>query len=179
MEANIKKRIEQLTSILNKANYEYYVLDSPTITDQEYDDYYAELVRLEKDYPSQKPMLSFDDVFSEEEIVAFDDRIKKVIDNPTYVVEPKMDGLSGSLIYENGLLVRAATRGNGIEGENITMNAKTIKSVPLKLTENISIEVRGEIYMSKSSFIKVNQERKEKNEVINSWTDGARSYKND
>lgn len=190
MEANIKKRIEQLTSILNKANYEYYVLDSPTITDQEYDDYYAELVRLEKDYPAlkrddsptmrvggeavskfekvrhQKPMLSFDDVFSEEEIVAFDDRIKKVIDNPTYVVEPKMDGLSGSLIYENGLLVRAATRGNGIEGENITMNAKTIKSVPLKLTENISIEVRGEIYMSKSSFIKVNQERKEKNENL-------------
>ena len=190
MEANIKKRIEQLTSILNKANYEYYVLDSPTITDQEYDDYYAELVRLEKDYPAlkrddsptmrvggeavskfekvrhQKPMLSFDDVFSEEEIVAFDDRIKKVIDNPSYVVEPKMDGLSGSLIYENGLLVRAATRGNGIEGENITMNAKTIKSVPLKLTENISIEVRGEIYMSKSSFIKVNQERKEKNENL-------------
>ena len=97
-------------------------------------------------------MLSFDDIFNEDEIISFDDRIRKIIPSPTYTVEPKMDGLSGSLIYENGILVRAATRGDGVVGENITLNVKTIKSVPLKLSKNINIEVRGEIYMSKKFF---------------------------
>ena len=180
---NIKERIEQLVDILNKASYEYYVLDNPTITDQEYDDYYSELLRLEEKYPELKredsptlrvggeaiskfekvmhntPMLSFDDIFSEDEIIAFDERIRKTIKNPTYTVEPKMDGLSGSLIYEKGILVRVATRGDGLVGENITANGKTIKSIPLRLTKDIDIEVRGEIYMSKDSFQKANIER--------------------
>lgn len=183
MNDKIKKRIDELIEILNKASKEYYVLDNPTITDQEYDDYYSELLRLEEAYPSLKredsptlrvggeaiskfekvthktPMLSFDDIFNEEEIIAFDERIKKTIKNPTYTVEPKMDGLSGSLIYEKGILVRVATRGDGVVGENITANGKTIKSIPLRLNKDIDIEVRGEIYMSKSSFAKANKER--------------------
>lgn len=179
----IENRIKELTQIINQASYEYYVLDSPTITDQEYDDYYKELLSLEEKYPElkkndsptnrvggevldkfrkvthEKPMLSFDDIFNEEEIIAFDERIRKTISNPVYTVEPKMDGLSGSLIYKNGILVRAATRGDGVTGEDITANVKTIKSVPLHLTKDIDIEVRGEIYMSKTSFEKANIER--------------------
>ena len=180
---NITQRIDELINIINKAIYEYYSLDNPTLTDQEYDDYYSELLRLETEYPElkrldsptnrvggealskfekvvhNKPMLSFDDIFNEDEIVSFDERIRKVITNPIYTIEPKMDGLSGSLIYEKGVLVRAATRGDGLVGEDITLNVKTIKSVPLKLNKDIDIEVRGEIYMSKSSFEKSNEER--------------------
>ena len=180
---NVQERIDELINIINKASYEYYVLDNPTITDQEYDDYYQELLSLEDKYPEykredspttrvggnaldkfekvthEKPMLSFDDIFNDEEIASFDERIRKVIPNPTYTLEPKMDGLSGSLIYKNGILVRAATRGDGVTGENITLNVKTIKTVPLKLTKEIDIEVRGEIYMSKKAFEKINQER--------------------
>lgn len=187
---NYKERIDELVSILNKASYEYYVLDAPSITDQEYDDYYSELLRLEERYPELKredsptlrvggeaiskfekvthktPMLSFDDIFNEDEIRSFDERIRKTIKKPTYTVEPKMDGLSGSLIYEKGILVRVATRGNGLVGENITLNAKTIKSIPLRLTKDIDIEVRGEIYMSKDSFNKANIERQLNNEPL-------------
>ena len=184
----VKNRIDELIRIINQASYEYYVLDNPTMTDQEYDDYYNELLSLEEKYPEfkredsptnrvggevidkfekvthEKPMLSFDDIFNEEEVIAFDERIRKTVKNPTYTVEPKMDGLSGSLIYKNGVLVRAATRGDGITGEDITVNVKTIKSVPLRLTEAIDIEVRGEIYMSKDSFEKVNIEREKNGE---------------
>ena len=187
---NIIKRIDELINIINKAIYEYYSLDNTTITDQEYDDYYSELLFLEKEYPNLKrldsptnrvggealskfekvvhkqPMLSFDDIFNEDEIVSFDERIRKVISNPVYTVEPKMDGLSGSLIYEKGILVRAATRGDGLVGEDITLNVKTIKSVPLKLNKDIDIEVRGEIYMSKSSFEKTNEERIKKGQKL-------------
>ncbi len=186
----IDKRINELIELINKASYEYYVLDNPTITDQEYDDAYKELLRLEEKYPTKKridsptnrvggealskfekvthstPMLSFDDIFNEDEIIAFDERVKKVIKNPTYTVEPKMDGLSGSLLYKNGILVRAATRGDGVTGEDITLNVKTIKSVPLKLTKPIDIEVRGEIYMSKRAFEKANLEREKNKENL-------------
>ena len=186
----IQERMDELIKIINKASYEYYVLDNPTITDQEYDDYYAELLSLEKKYPEYKredsptnrvggnaldkfekvthesPMLSFDDIFNEEEIMAFDEKIRKVIPNPVYTLEPKMDGLSGSLIYRNGVLVRAATRGDGVTGENITLNVKTIRTVPLRLTKNIDIEVRGEIYMSKASFDKINLEREAMGEQL-------------
>ena len=185
-----KKRIDELVEIINKASCEYYLNDSPSITDQEYDDYYSELLRLEEAYPELKredsptirvggealskfekvehktPMLSFDDIFNEDEIIAFDERIRKSINNPTYTVEPKMDGLSGSLIYEKGLLVRVATRGNGLVGENITANGKTIKSIPLRLKKDIDIEVRGEIYMSKASFEKANMEREANGEAL-------------
>lgn len=184
------ERYNELIDLINKASYEYYVLDNPTITDQEYDDYYNELMSLESKYPEIKrvdsptnrvggkvlekfekvnhksPMLSFDDIFNEDEIVLFDERIRKVIPNPTYTVEPKMDGLSGSLIYEKGILVRGATRGDGVVGENITENVKTIKSIPLKLTKEIDIEVRGEIYMSKASFNKANAEKSRNGEAL-------------
>jgi DNA ligase (NAD+) len=186
----IEKRINELVDLINKACYEYYVLDNPTITDQEYDDAYQELLNLESKHPEYKradsptnrvggeavskfdkvthktPMLSFDDIFSEDEIVAFDERIKKVISNPTYTVEPKMDGLSGSLLYENGVLVRGATRGDGVTGEDITLNVKTIKSIPLKLNKAVDIEVRGEIYMSKLSFENANLERSKNGENL-------------
>ena len=187
---DIEKRMDELIEIINKASYEYYVNDNPTITDQEYDDYYSELLKLESKYPNLKrkdsptirvggqvvnkfekvthdaPMLSFDDIFNEDEIVAFDERIRKTCPNACYTLEPKMDGLSGSLIYEKGVLVRAATRGDGIIGENITHNVKTIKSVPLKLNKPIDIEVRGEIYMSKKSFEKCNEQKKKDNEPL-------------
>ncbi len=186
----IEKRISELIDLINRASYEYYVLDSPTITDQEYDDAYKELLTLEEKYPEYKrddspttrvggealskfnkvdhktPMLSFDDIFNEEEIIAFDERVKKVISNPIYTVEPKMDGLSGSLLYKDGVLVRGATRGNGITGEDITLNVKTIRTVPLKLTKPIDIEVRGEIYMSKRAFLLANEERSKNNENL-------------
>lgn len=179
----MKERMDELINYINKASYEYYVLDNPTITDQEYDDYYNELLSIEEKYPELKredsptnrvggavldkfekvnhdhPMLSFDDIFNEEEIILFDERIKKVISTAHYTLEPKMDGLSGSLIYKNGVLVRGATRGDGVTGEDITTNIKTIKSVPLRLTEDIDIEVRGEIYMSKKSFLEANREK--------------------
>ena len=186
----MEQRYNELIDIINEASYKYYVLDNPTITDQEYDDYYNELLNIEKKHPEikredsptnrvggevlekfekvehQKPMLSFDDIFNEDEIVLFDERIRKTVATPEYTIEPKMDGLSGSLIYKNGLLVRGATRGDGVVGENITNNIKTIKSIPLKLTEDIDIEVRGEIYMSKASFEKANNERKVKGESL-------------
>lgn len=187
---DIKNRIKELTDIINKASIEYYVNDNPSITDQEYDDYYRELLNLEEKYPEYKlkdsptnkvggqvvdkfekvthktPMLSFDDIFNEDEIKAFDERIRKTCPDAAYTLEPKMDGLSGSLIYEKGVLVRAATRGDGIIGEDITHNVKTIKSVPLKLNKEIDIEVRGEIYMSKKSFEKCNEDRKKNNEAL-------------
>ena len=183
---NIKQRIDELIKILNKASYEYYTLDMPSITDQEYDSYMDELIRLETNNPSlvrsdsptvrigsevvsnfkkvthEIPMMSLGDVFNEEELVAFDERIKKVVSNPEYVCELKIDGLSVSLLYENGKLIRGATRGDGTTGEDITHNVKTIKNVPLSLPEDINIEVRGEIYMPKSSFEKLNEERRNK-----------------
>ena len=187
---DISTKMDELISIINKASLEYYVNDNPTITDQEYDDYYNELLRLEKQYPELKrkdsptlrvggkvvdkfekvvhetPMLSFDDIFNEDEIVSFDERIKKTCPNACYTLEPKMDGLSGSLLYEKGVLKRAATRGDGLIGENITHNVETIKSVPLRLNKHLDIEVRGEIYMSKASFEKCNLEKKKNNENL-------------
>ena len=188
---NIKLRMDELIDIINEASIKYYVDDNPSITDQEYDDYYNELLKLEEKYPDLKrsdsptlrvggkvvdkfekvthesPMLSFDDIFNEDEIVLFDERIKKTCPNATYTLEPKMDGLSGSLLYEKGVLKRAATRGDGLIGENITHNVETIKSVPLKLNKELDIEVRGEIYMSKASFEKCNKEKRGENLFAN------------
>ena len=177
----IENRIQELTEIINKANHDYYTLDNPTITDQEYDRYMEELQRLEEEYPQYKkvdsptqrvgsevisefkkvtheiPMLSLGDIFNEDEIIEFDEKVKKVVPNPKYVAELKIDGLSVSLLYRNGELVRAATRGDGVVGEDITHNAKTIKDIPLRIKQPIDIEVRGEIYMSKASFKKLNE----------------------
>ena len=183
-------RYEELIEIINEADYNYHTLDNPTITDQEYDKYFRELEEIEekhpewiKDYsPTQHaggkvidsfnkvthkiPMMSLSDVFSESEVVAFDERIKKEKINPKYVCELKIDGLSVSLLYEKGKLVRAATRGDGTTGEDITHNVKTIKSIPLKLTEEVDIEVRGEIFMNKKTLEELNKKRKEKGESL-------------
>lgn len=186
----MKNRIDELVTILNEASKNYYELDNPTITDQEYDDLYAELEKLEKKYPElvredsptkrvggkvidefakvthEVAMMSLADVFSEEEVREFDERIKKTIPNPIYVCELKIDGLSVSLLYKDGKLVRGATRGNGVVGEDITHNVETIKSIPLSIDIQEEIEVRGEIYMPKRSFIKLNEEREKNGESL-------------
>ncbi len=179
----IEKRYNELIEIINEADYNYHTLDNPTITDQEYDKYLRELYTIESenpeivrdDSPSKRaggeildafnkirhkiPMLSLSNVFNEEEIKDFDKRIKKEGISPSYVCEQKIDGLSVSLHYEKGRLKTAATRGNGVIGEEITNNAKTIKTIPLVLKEKIDIEVRGEIFMNKETFHKINKER--------------------
>ena len=186
----IKERIDYLVDIINEANYNYHVLDNPTIEDQEYDKYLRELYTLEEKYPEyarddsptkkvggevidsfkkvthEKPMMSLSNVFNEDEIRGFDERIRKEGITPEYVCELKIDGLSVSLKYQKGILVSAATRGDGITGEDITHNAKTIKTIPLKLKEPIDIEVRGEIYMSKKVLDELNQERTKNNEPL-------------
>ena len=185
---DIKRRVEELTKILNEANYNYYMLDKSIITDQEFDKYLRELMEIEMEYPDLKldnsptmrvgggvivgfekvshsiPMLSIGDVFNEEEVISFGDKIRKEGYDPEYVCELKIDGLSVSLHYEKGKLVRAATRGNGTIGDDITKNVMTIKTIPLVLNENVDIEVRGEIYMSKNTLRELNEER-EKNKL--------------
>ena len=184
----IEKRIEELIEILNKASYEYYTLDKPTITDQEYDRYMQELIKLEEKHPELKkenspttrvggevidsfnkvtheiPMLSLSNVFNESDILSFHQRVQKEIPNPKYVVELKIDGLSVSLLYKNGKLIRGATRGDGVIGEDITHNVKTIKSIPLTISKPIDIEVRGEIYMSKVALESLNEQRRYNNQ---------------
>lgn len=184
----MKNRVDELIKILRKASEEYYNNDNPTITDQEYDSYMDELISIEEkhpeliriDSPTKKiggevkegfekvihkiPMMSLGDIFNEEEVIEFDKKIKKVISNPEYVCELKIDGLSVSLDYVDGILETASTRGDGTVGEDITHNVRTIKNVPLTLKEKINIEVRGEIYMPKLSFVKLNEERKLNNE---------------
>ena len=185
-----RQRVEELTKILNDANYDYYVNDNPKITDQEFDKYLRELEEIEKKYPELKqensptnrvggevidtfkkvthsiPMLSLSDVFTEDELISFDERIKKEKISPKYVCELKIDGLSVSLHYEDGKLVRAATRGDGVVGEDITHNVKTIKTIPLTLSEKVSIEVRGEIFMNKETLKKINEERKKEGKPL-------------
>ena len=185
-----RQRVEELTRILNDANYDYYVNDNPKITDQEFDKYLRELEEIEKKYPELKqensptnrvggevidtfkkvthsiPMLSLSDVFTEDELISFDERIKKEKINPKYVCELKIDGLSVSLHYEDGKLVRAATRGDGVVGEDITHNVKTIKTIPLTLSKKVSIEVRGEIFMNKETLKKINEERKKEGKPL-------------
>ncbi len=186
---NIEKRIIELKKIINKANVEYYLQDNPSLTDQEYDRYVQELISLEDRYPQYKtsdspttkvgskvldkfdkvthkiPMLSLGNVFNEEEIRAFDDRIN-FDNNLEYVCELKIDGLGVALTYENGILVKGATRGDGTVGEDITNNVRTIKSIPLILNKPIDIEVRGEIYMSKKSFNELNEKRAKTGEPL-------------
>lgn len=186
----MKERIDELIKKLNQANYEYYTLDRPSITDQEYDDMMDELIKLETFHPNlvrndsptlrvgglvvssfkkvthKTPMMSLADVFNIDEIRDFDERVRKTINNPSYVCELKIDGLSVSLKYEKGKLVSAATRGDGVTGEDITHNVRTIKNVPLSLNKDIDIEVRGEIYMPMSSFIKLNEEREKNGENL-------------
>ncbi len=181
---NVKERLREIESLLDRYNYEYYVLDKPSVSDQEYDRLMQELMSLEEKYPEFKsktspsmrvgstvlssfkkvthklPMLSLGNVFNESDIIKFDERIKKEGYNPVYVCEPKIDGLAISLVYEKGILVRGVTRGDGRVGEDITSNIKTIKSIPLKLSKDIDIDVRGEVYIDRKEFQRVNSERR-------------------
>jgi DNA ligase (NAD+) len=183
-------RVKELHEILNKASEAYYVYDNPIMDDYEYDMLMNELIKIEEDNPELKTldsptnriggevltkfekvnhkvkMASLADAFSYDELKDFDRRVKEVAPNATYLCELKIDGLSVSLQYEDGVLTLGATRGNGLVGENITHNVKTIKSVPLRLKSEESIEVRGEIFMPKKSLIALNLEREENEEEL-------------
>lgn len=180
------KKVQQLRDEINQYNYEYHVLDNPTVSDQVYDQKMKELIELEEqfpdlvtdDSPTQRvggtpldkfekvnhtvPMLSLSNAFSEEDLRDFDRRVREHVTRDfKYVCELKIDGLAVSLRYENGKFVQGATRGDGRTGEDITQNLKTIKSIPLTIKNNETIEVRGEVYMPKKSFIALNEKRKE------------------
>lgn len=183
----VESRMAYLIDVLNKANVEYYVNDNPTLSDNEYDSLMDELIKLEEKYPQLKqsnspttkvgneviaafnkvthptPMFSLADVFNEDEVRDFDAKVRKEVSNPEYVCELKMDGLAVSLIYKEGKFVSAATRGNGVIGEDITHNVRTIKKLPLTLHKKVDLEVRGEIYMNKKVFNELNEKRKQEN----------------
>ncbi|MCK9235726.1 MAG: NAD-dependent DNA ligase LigA [Acholeplasmataceae bacterium] len=181
----IKQKIIELTEQINQANYDYHTLDQPTISDYEYDQKLQELIQLEIKYPEykqpnsptdkiggvvldqfekvehQEPMMSLSNVFNMDELVLFDERIRKIIPEYSYITELKIDGLAISLVYENGIFKQAATRGDGLVGEDVTENVKTLKRLPHVLKHPISLEVRGEIYMSHKSFNRLNEQRME------------------
>ena len=210
---NAKKRIKELRKITEYHAKKYYDDDSPEISDFEYDMLMLELRNLEKEYPDlitsdsltqhvggtvkegfekvehEVPLQSLQDIFDFNELYAFDERVRKVIDESNdgmeqiefdmssetnkevkskikYIVETKIDGLSVSLEYKNGMLVRGATRGNGLVGEDITDNLKTIKHIPKKLKEQVDITVRGEVFIGKNEFEKMNREREENEEPL-------------
>ncbi|SNI20612.1 DNA ligase [Streptococcus pneumoniae] len=184
----MNKRMNELVALLNRYATEYYTSDNPSVADSEYDRLYRELVELETAYPEQVladspthrvggkvldgfekyshqyPLYSLQDAFSREELDAFDARVRKEVAHPTYICELKIDGLSISLTYENGILVAGVTRGDGSIGENITENLKRVKDIPLTLPEELDITVRGECYMPRASFDQVNQVRQENGE---------------
>ena len=186
------KRIKELTDLLNYHSRKYYTEDSPEISDYEYDMMLRELVELEREFPEARqpdspthrvggeilkgfsqvthavPMESLQDAFSFDEVRAFDSRVKGSFSNAEYVVELKIDGLSVSLEYENGIFVRGATRGDGTVGEDITSNLRTVKSIPLSLPEGCPqrLVVRGEVYMPKKAFAQLNESREESGEPL-------------
>ncbi|MEH7463661.1 NAD-dependent DNA ligase LigA [Bacillus thuringiensis] len=187
-----QKRIEELRDILNKLNYEYHVLDQPSVSDAEYDRHMQELIKLETEHPEfftedsptvrvggeildifekvthKSPMLSLGNAFNEGDLRDFDRKVRQGIDdqNVRYVCELKIDGLAVSLHYEKGRFIQGATRGDGITGEDITQNLKTIKAIPLRLTEEMTLEARGEAYMPKRSFVKLNEEKEQNGEAV-------------
>lgn len=189
----ISERINQLRRTINEHNYFYHALDDPKITDQEYDLLVKELLELEEKYPqfiipdspTQKvggeplthfekvehriPLLSLGNAFNEQDLFEFDRRVKQAASNDDkieYMVELKIDGLAVSIIYENGSFIRGATRGDGTTGEDITQNMKTIRSLPLQLKKPVSIEVRGEVYLPKKEFERLNRKRMETEEPL-------------
>lgn len=190
MEQNLaEKRVKELHNLLNQYGYEYYVLDNPSVPDAEYDALLNELISLEEQFPSlktndspsqriggeildmfskvqhQRPMLSLGNAFNDADLRDFDRKVRAAIgDDFSYVCELKIDGLAISLRYENGLFEQGATRGDGTTGEDITANLKTIRSIPLRLNQPVSIEVRGEAFMPKKSFEALNKIKDENGE---------------
>ncbi|MEH7299214.1 NAD-dependent DNA ligase LigA [Neobacillus drentensis] len=186
-----EQKITEVRSLLNQYGYEYYVLDQPSVPDAEYDRLMQELLELEEKFPELKtpdspsvrvggavldvfekvehrtPMLSLGNAFNEQDLKDFDRRIRQAVGGDfSYVCELKIDGLAVSLRYEDGLFIQGATRGDGTIGEDITANLKTIQSIPLRLRENVSLEVRGEAYMPKRSFEALNEKRAERSEEL-------------
>ena len=185
-----KKRIQELRQLLEKLSYEYYVLDHPSLSDQEYDRYMQELIALEQQYPEsfdpnsptqrvggavlegfekvehKRMMLSLGNVFNYEELAAFDERVRMSEPHVRYVVELKIDGLAMSLLYRDGRFVQAVTRGDGNVGEDVTNNIKTIPSIPMHIDWMGEVEVRGEVYMPKASFRRLNSEREAAGEEL-------------
>ncbi|MCI2950643.1 NAD-dependent DNA ligase LigA [Staphylococcus haemolyticus] len=184
---NIQSRVNELHDLLNQYGYEYYVQDNPSVPDSEYDKLLRELIDIEEAHPEFKspdsptvrvggevqssfekvnhdtPMLSLGNAFNEHELRRFDQRIREQVGSVEYMCELKIDGLAVSLKYVEGRFVQGLTRGDGTTGEDITENLRTIHAIPLKINEPLSFEVRGEAYMPRSSFIRLNEE-KEKNE---------------
>ena len=191
---NIWQQAQKLRETIERHNYYYYVLDEPTVPDAEFDQLFLELQRLEQHYPElitpesptqpvgsaslkefsqvihRTPMLSLSNAFEEAEVISFDRRVCQGLEagEIEYAVEPKFDGLAVSLCYENGLLVTGATRGDGFTGEDVTVNLRTIKSIPLHFTDGIqgatSLEVRGEVVMLKADFERLNQHQRDRGE---------------
>lgn len=181
-------RAKELRDLLNYHSHKYYVEDNPEIGDYEYDMLQRELSEIEKEFPelitpdspTQRvggsadglfepvvhavPLESLQDAFGIDEVKAFDERVKAVFADAEYVVEPKIDGLSVALEYENGIFVRGSTRGDGVTGENVTANLRTVNSIPLRLKENVTIEVRGEVYMPKNVFASLVEEQEQNGE---------------
>ena len=187
----IVQKMERLRAELRYHNYQYYVLDNPSISDAEYDQLMRELIELEAEYPElitpdsptqrvghapsarfatvthAEPLLSLSNAFSEEDLFAFIERMDRHSSKPiTYVCELKIDGLAVSLNYEDGVFVQGATRGDGQQGEDITANLRTIRSLPLRLNQPVTINVRGEVYINREDFQRLNAERGEKGESL-------------
>ncbi|HLQ06070.1 MAG TPA: NAD-dependent DNA ligase LigA, partial [Verrucomicrobiae bacterium] len=191
---SIEKRISELRERIEKANYEYHVLDQPKISDESYDALMRELQDLESKHPElvtpesptqrvgaapssrfapvehARPMLSLSNVFDEAELRAFDQRVRKGLgrDDVAYVCELKIDGLAINLAYQDGVFVQGATRGDGFVGEDVTANLRTIKSIPLSLREKVPgrVDVRGEVYLPSASFEATNKERADRGEPL-------------
>ena len=188
---DIEMELKELRDKLNRWSNEYYVLDTPSVEDSVYDKHYQRLLELEQanpdlvtaDSPSQRvggkvlsgftkvnhdiPMLSLGDVFSKEELIEFLERLENSVEQKLdYSCELKIDGLAISLTYENGKFIKGSTRGNGVIGEDITENLKTIKAIPMELNEPVSIEVRGECYMPKKSFVELNTKREAEGQAV-------------
>jgi len=183
-----RKRVEFLRREIERHNYRYHVLDQPEISDAEFDELLRQLQQLENKYPQLQdsdsptrriggeplaafetlehkvPMLGLDNAFSEEDLVDFADRVRRLsgLEKVDYFCELKIDGLAVSLQYEDGLFRRGSTRGDGYSGEDITQNLRTIRQIPLKLSEKVSLEVRGEVYINKKDFERLNLSVKKK-----------------
>jgi len=187
-----KKRIEKLRKEISHHNYKYYVENNPEISDYEFDQLLKELEKLESEFPDlitpdsptqrvgggplegfktvehKVPMLSLANTYTFDELREFDERVRKNVGEVEYIVDPKIDGAGVALLYENGIFIRGATRGDGVKGDDITPNLKTINSIPLRLRGNTlkDVEVRGEVYMSLEGFKKYNREQAKKGEMV-------------
>lgn len=183
----LQQRLKELRQRISKLSYEYYTLDNPTVTDYEYDMLYRELETIEKEHPEwvtpdsptqrvgsaiasgfekythDRPMLSLGDVFSDDELREFDQRVRSELggDDVEYVVELKIDGLAVNLIYEHGQFIRGVTRGDGLVGEDVTNNVRTIRTIPLHIpNDSPHMEIRGEVYMPIDAFTQLNEQRR-------------------